>query len=311
MGNKIIVGMAVNPEIYFSYNMQDGQQKHKLIDFEINLSGTSGNIATALASLGHRSTLFGLIGFNGTPEDLLIKNFNPKDFDFLKLEVLDNSSLSLIPDDSVNESVVVGRRGSVLESKFQETLDFVKNLPESSYKILTGTLPHEVDLGINFLGHGGCKIFTPNRSLCQSGLLKDVLPFVDILIQNLDEHYDLMKNLNLTEISQIHNYGPTGPYLYIVTDEERGGIFSFKGQTSRFDAFHFPGKKFPTGAGDWFLSSLVSKFLAFEESPNYLNFEEIQESINFASKIAGIKVTFAGATKGPNKQEILGYLSIR
>jgi len=299
---QIFVGLSVNPEIYFSYDRSDGQQKHRLLDFAINLSGTSGNVAAALFSLGQKSILFGLIGTNGRQEDSMIKGLKPKGFKFVRLEALESTSLSFIPNDS-EESIVVGRRGAIIPDLIPKALSHIKNLPQKSCRVLTGLLPVELELGISFLDVvPGWRFFTPNRALCKDkeSLIK-ILPFVDVLVSNLDEHYDIMKSLKLEEISKIHNFGTQ---FIVVTDEERGGFYSFKGKTGRFNAKIFIDDGYPTGAGDWFLSGLITRCREIKVSPKDLNELQLTEVLDFATTVAGLKVTMLGGTNGPKRNEL-------
>ncbi|MFN4181387.1 MAG: carbohydrate kinase family protein, partial [Candidatus Paceibacteria bacterium] len=173
----------------------------------------------------------------------------------------------------------------------------------NSWRILTGILPAEVELGINFFGtQKSVNILTPNSSLCKDGEnLNRLLNRTQMLVSNLDEHCDMMDSLNLAEISKIHKHGPK---LVIVTDEERGGFFSLRGQTGRFHAKAFPGESYPTGAGDWFLSGLVAWYREMSITPENISLEALNDAIEFATTVAGKKVLMPGGTRGPLRSEI-------
>ncbi len=254
---KMIVGLSVNAEIVFSYDGTSNQPKNKLLSFKIHLSGTSGNVATALHQFGHETQLIGMVGIDGSAEDKLLESLVQHEFDFRKLPVLDKSSIALLPIDNVNEPRIVGRRGAVIRNLIPQTIKELEAV-SGTWKIATGTLPDEVELAIALLGNNkGYRSLNPNKLLCQSKLpLIAILKYADLLILSTDEYRNVKETLHLKNPSDIHSYGPT---LVIVTDEDRPGWYSLRGNLGRFEPKVFTDKPFPVGAGDWFHSSFISK----------------------------------------------------
>ncbi len=295
-----VVGLAVNPEFAFTYDKNDGQSKHPLTDFSVSLSGTSGDVAIGLHQLGERPLLIGAVGNNGSIEDRLIPHL-VQEFPFVQIPVLEHSSIAVFPNDGTGNPEIAGRRGMIIPKLIGKAKNLIKNqlngLDAETWRIATGLLPREVELGIELLGNSiGYRSLNPNRYLCQSDLIKTVMEHTDLFIVNWSEYIDTMRTLEIEEISKMHNFGPS---LIVVTDEMRGGIYSFKGETGSFDAKVFPGPVFPPGSGDWFHVGLIKKVTELVKPIQELVVKEVEEALDFAALVAGKKVHIAGASKGP------------
>lgn len=295
-----VVGLAVNPEFAFTYDKNDGQSKHPLTDFSVSLSGTSGDVAIGLHQLGERPLLIGAVGNNGSIEDRLIPHL-VQEFPFVQIPVLEHSSVAVFPNDGTSNPEIAGRRGLIIPEMIEEAKKVLTSqlevLNPETWRIATGLLPREMELGLVLLGNeAGYRSLNPNRYLCQDELIKSAMSHSDLFIVNWSEYIDTMRTLDIEEISKMHNFGPS---LIVVTDEVRGGIYSFKGETGSFNAKVFPGPVFPPGSGDWFHVGLVKKITELVRPIQDLSITDVEEALAFAALVAGKKVHMAGASKGP------------
>ncbi|MCR4327910.1 MAG: carbohydrate kinase family protein [Patescibacteria group bacterium] len=305
----VVVGFSVNPEVVAVYDSSGGGEKLPLKEIRVDLSGSAADVAIAVNKLGQRSLLFGFKGpENGDAGALLKSAVHKAGVDFVPLEVLNSTSIAVLPVDEAHPLHVVGRKGDVCPEKIKSGLARMKNTLSKSigaWRVATGLRCSEKEFAQSLFSEEGCignRVFSPNRAFCdlkeREGLF-ELIKKVDLLIMNRYEY----AGCAVSTPAEIHRMGPA---VLIVTEDAQGGFYSMNGSIRRFEAIHYPCERaYPTGAGDWFLGGLLSELIAKNiREVSELTEGALQECLLFAAKVAGKKVTIPGSSRGPSRSEI-------
>ena len=301
---KALVGFSVNTELSAIFDGRTQLEKAPLQSINARIGGTSANVATAIQKLGGEIKLLTLIGINDDfPTHILNYVLEKCDISHKDFKLLDQSHIALLPDDGIQRKKSFGLKGKIDDSKMDSVLAEIDK-EDSLWRIATGVRVEEYKL-VEFLfnKHVGFRSLNPRMELIRNKqIFKILLKNTDLLICNMAE----FEACEVTSPSSLHEYGPS---LVIVTDEEKGGIFSLKSfKAERFHANKsYIGKKTPiytTGAGDWFNGAFTAMCQDYGKPFNELSYKKLIEFINFAARVAGKKVTIEGSSNGPSKEEL-------
>lgn len=312
-----VVGFSVNPEIVFEYDSSMGDEKLPLLNWQIKLSGTSGDVAIALKKLECRSSLIGAIGINDAGRVLLECAIDKAGINFQALKVLNETSIAFLPVDRLGTVRVIGKRGGLLDEKGitnsilkLRSLMTHSEIGNTTFRVATGIRPSEYHLVNEFFSEDaqGRRVLNPNREFLKSEnreLFQALLEKTDFLIFGEAEYGEC----NGYQLSDFHT---DTTKLIVLTMAENGGRYSLiekpksQAHIGTFDPIVYPAEKiFSPGAGDWFLAGLLSQFIKRNVSINELNESMLQEDLKFAARVAGKKVTMPGAGNGPSYTELL------
>jgi len=295
---RYVVGFSVNPEVVAEFDTNMGDEKLPLLDFRVDLSGSSADVAIALRNMGRSPLLIGVVGAKEGDEDLLLRAALKRSaVPFHGLNLLDRTSMALLPVDRSGKSRVVGRRGNVLPELMSEAESSAASCvadPET-FRIATGVRSCEARL-VHAMFRGsapGYRVLNPNIALCkEKEVFLRLLRETDMLVVNEHEHQEM----GMPHPSELHDFGVA---TVLVTRAIRGGYCSHQGVGVHYDAVVYPdAKTYLPGAGDWFLGGLLSTFdgALNDASPAFM-----KEALCFAATVAGKKVTMSGAGNGPTK----------
>ena len=301
-----LVGCSVNLEFVYGTDGSNQEEKGVLDFFEILLSGTSANVATAIDFLKILDKKIKLLALTSESNDSITNNLDfllkTSPVSFTEYKILDKVSIGVTSDNKISRPNVNGKRGNIDESKIEETA--AKILKEfGKWRIATSTRREGVLLAEALLNDKpGHRILNPGKSL-----LEDKQKFIsllgktDMLIMN-EKEFDLCNGI--AEVSDLHQYGPE---IIIITKGEFGGLFSKRGEKlEKYQPFRgFPSEKsYQTGAGDWFTGGLVVRWDELDRTVYSITLEELRECIFFASKVAAKKITMLGGPNGPTRADI-------
>ena len=304
MKKEALVGFSVNTEISIVFDGKNQLEKAPLQTIHARIGGTSANVAIAIQKLGGESKLLALVGINNDFSthalNYVLDSCKIPHTDF---RILDNSHIAVLPDDGIQRNRSLGLKGVIDDSKIGSVLSDIEK-ETSLWRIATGVRPEEYQfVECLFNKHIGFRSLNPRMQLVKNkSVFKNLLKNTDLLIFNMAE----FEACEVVSPSSLHQYGPS---LIIVTDEEKGGIWSHKNfSPKRFQAnTSYIGKKTvinTTGAGDWFHGAFIFMCQANGVAFNDLKEKELSEFINFAARVAGKKVTIEGSSNGPTMSEL-------
>ena len=314
-----VVGVSVNSE--FELIVKDTLGPKKELDMSLCPcpSGSSGNTDGAIRILGGNSHLLGLVEVNYGQEEealesLLLKRVvKQSGASFTPIPVLSNTNIAAIPIVEGKNGEVWGKKGQVVPSTVPQALQILAG-PEigigpQTFVTITGLRIAEMLFAEALLSQAqpGFRVLNAKEYFCASRVFKKILSLVDLLVLNRREF-----QATGVGIRGLHDLGPK---VIVVTDAEYGGMFSI--MTNNFpigynhpisvgySPVYFPGGKYETGAGDWFLGALISELIRLEKSVNAIGWKEFLEVVNFSARVAGKKVTIPGGGNGPSRLELL------
>lgn len=304
MKNSAIVGFSANAELVFHYDRMSTAEKGKLEQYDVALGGTSANVARVITKLGQKAKLLALTGVGNDAESNSLRFvLDQYQVPYEEFKILNKSHFSILPIDGLPKPKIFGEKGKIQEEFLDKVIQSIENRDET-WRIATAIRPEEMSLVKTlFNKHEGYRTLNPHMTLISNeDCFKEVLLRTDMLIVSSDE-FDAC---NVASIEHIHEFGP---HLVVVTQDERGGIFSIKGlRPEKFlpcTSYIREGMNvYGPGAGDWFSGGLHTYFLENERSIFDLSLSKIKDAINFAAKVAGKKVTMPGATNGPGKEDL-------
>jgi hypothetical protein len=305
-----VVGVSVNSE--FELVVKDASGSKKELDMSLCPcpSGSSGNTNGAIRRLGGNSHLVGLVEVNydqeeETLESLLLKRvIKQGGVSFTPVPVLSKTNVAAIPIIKGINGEVWGKKGKIIHSMVPSALQILKGpsvrIGPNTFSVVTGLRKVELPFAKALLDRteAGFRVLNAKATLCAiSREFKKILKLVDLLVLNRREFEETGM-----ELSELYDCGPK---LTIVTDDSDGGMFSFGRYEERlFKPVCFPGGKFETGAGDWFLGALISEFIRLKKSTKTIELGEFENAINFAARVAGKKITIPGGGNGPSRHQL-------
>lgn len=321
---RVEIGFSVNPEIRVVYDRTSEEEKAPLLDFTCDLGGTSSNVARALANMGIPSRIYALTGFE---DDLHTHNFryalkhSHNNISTEEFNILEKGHMAIVPVDGVKKtSQVFGYKGKIQIDKMESCVNTIKmNNKKCVWKVATGVRPPEVSLVKALFDESyGYRYLNPRIDLIkEKKVLFDLLQQTDILVINQAEFDACMNYPELNSMSEISEKFTIS--LVVVTKGEDGGKFYLSNEMTSIAGKDYPihgkynacldyieeGKGFyPTGTGDWFGGALLSIIIKSNKSIYEITEEEIWMAINFASRIAGKKVTMPGPNNGPKESDL-------
>lgn len=303
MNNNAVVGFSVNPELELVVRDTSGPKK-VLRSMSFCLSGASGNVAMALKKLGGHPHLLGLVtaGHQETLADKLLGEvIRQSKMPFTSIRVLAQTNVCVIPVIGQTNGVLWGKRNRIVHSAVPKALrDLARpKIGQHTFTIITSLRAVEIVFAKALLARtqDGFRVLNANGIFCERKEFKKILSLVDLLVLNQREFSETGMNL-----SELHNCGPK---IVVVTHDKEGGMFSFHfGHHSQFKPVDFPGGKFETGAGDWFLGALVSELIRLRKSVATVTPEQFQKVVDFAARVAGKKITMSGGGNGPTRSQL-------
>jgi sugar/nucleoside kinase (ribokinase family) len=298
------VGFSVNTELSITADWRNQTEKLLGKDIDFRIGGTSVNVSVAMQTFGGSgsSKILALVGNDDS--EFTTRNLN---FELQKLNIphvlypiLEKSHFAFSPvNGETQKKISIGYKGKINCSDIKPILSDIKK-QTGLWRIATGVRPEEaIFIECLFDKSPGCRSLNPRDILAEDKqVFPSLLKKTDLLIFNMEE-------FNACEVASISDFHKLGPVLVIVTDGKKGGIFSHRNfGVERYQATNYVPEDAPTytiGAGDWFHASFVA--MARENNKPYseLSHEELLEFINFASKVAGKKVTMNGSINGPTR----------
>ena len=302
---EAVVGFSVNPELELAVENTLGPKK-VLKRMNCCVSGSSGNVKMALNKLGGRSHLFGLVaaGPDTFADKLLGEAIDRRGVAITPLRVLAETNICVIPIMGNMNGVAWGKRNRIVQSAVPKALQRLTRVIDivvgtRTFSVITSLRSVEAVFATTLLARTspGFRVLNAKDSLCSRREFKEILPLVDLLVLNQREFEETGM-----EISELHKCGPR---IVVVTHDRKGGMFSLNsGHQSRFKRVDFPGGRFETGAGDWFLGALVSELIRLRESVLTIKPRQFHRMIDFAARVAGKKITMPGGGNGPTRSQL-------
>jgi sugar/nucleoside kinase (ribokinase family) len=127
--------------------------------------------------------------------------------------------------------------------------------------------------------------------------IETLLPYVDILIPSSEFILGLTKKSDIKEAMR-EVYNKYNPKVFAVTDGKNGGYYYENGEIIHYDAFCVETLD-SNGAGDTFHGAFLVA---------YLDGKSVMECCEYASLVAGYKVSHKGARTYPLSKEIIDGL---
>ena len=311
---EIAVGFSLNPELVVEYdgNQTPPNAKLKILSTNVQVSGSSANVAIALHKLGRWPHLFGLVGaYGGRVEDVLLKHvLQSLRFGWTPIRALDRTGFALLRVNRANPSEkVMGRRGEVLKDRLEEGCDLIRRseVRDSVIRVATGVRVSEVPLVLELFERGQT-ILTPNVELLNHPEeFHRLLARTSVLVWNENEAIQYFKSQGRKKTNRSHLHSK-GARIVITTLGNRGGKIWVEGWAECL----FPAQK-PTerilstqGAGDWFLAGFITAILESGEKISSLVKppENLTDWCVFGAKVAAKKLSFLGSGQGPSRGDI-------
>ena len=312
---EIAVGFSLNPELVVEYdgNQPPPNAKLKILSTNVQVSGSSANVAIALHNLGRKPHLFGLVGAHGGHvEDVLLKHvLQSLNFEWTPIRVLDRTSFALLRVDRSNPSEkVMGRRGEVLKDRLEEECDLIRRngeIRDSVIRVATGVRVSEVPLALELFERGQT-ILTPNAELLNHPEeFHRLLARTSVLVWNENEASQYFKSQGMKKTNRFHLHSG-GARIVITTLGDRGGKIWVEGWAEcLFPAQKLTGRILSTqGAGDWFLAGFITAILESGEKISSLVKppDNLADWCVFGAKVAAKKLSFLGSGQGPSRGDI-------
>lgn len=307
MFKNISIGFSVNPEITLSVSENAGQKGY-LNNLEINLSGSSTNVATCLKNMGYNTNLLVPVEKGGSDLSKIMDIALDKcGLNHTKMNLLSKSSVAVFPVNEIGDSKIYGKKG-VIEDDFpliQKAKSDI-DLLTPGWRIATGVDKNFFELTEHFFSkeeNFSRRILGPHHTVCDNPLIMErLLRKSDMLILNKYEFSKMNSSLR-----EVHNLGVS---LVIITDGENGGMFSFLNRNNiarvgKWDSvLPSEGPVYTIGAGDWFHGAFLSYLFKEVSSVKKPTFKLIKQACNFAAKVASKKIKIQGGSSGPTFEEL-------
>lgn len=236
-----ICGFAANAEVVGVFDSSTPDEKMKLSDFRIDLSGTSADVALALNKLRQDPLLLGLTAKSEREAEAALLKFSLESsgLAYELIPTLDRTSIAFLPADKAGRSRVAGRRGIVQAESLGHAHARVRALCESypkAWRIATGVRAEEVMLVTELFVKGiGRRVLMPGWQLQQEEYRRELdllVQHADLLVVNEEEYRRCKKSLAMR---------PPDTVL-VVTQGVSGGWFSRGNDSGVYDALQYPGR---------------------------------------------------------------------
>ncbi len=302
---RIVTGPSVNPEQLFYFNsLEHGDKKTMTRPSELLLAGSSANVLHAVRKHGGDGLLVGFVSAHDTllVDVMLREALKTANMAFEPLHVLDGTNIAVIQiDENGHSPIILCQTHKVLPHKVsgaEADIDML-SLDKDAYGVATGIRPGQEFFAIRLFERilPGRRILNFNKGLGSSEHMHEVIRGADMVVVNELE----LQKIGLTP-NEVHRIGPK---VVIVTEAEKGGVVSVGGSKERFEAVTFEGScTSNTGAGDWFLGTLVWWLEKNALTVHDLNLLRLKEGVSLAAKVAGKKITMPGGANGPSISEL-------
>ncbi|OHA23215.1 MAG: hypothetical protein A3G52_04850 [Candidatus Taylorbacteria bacterium RIFCSPLOWO2_12_FULL_43_20] len=303
--HKVVVGFSVNPEFEINVGGDAKEPKKTLRRFSGRLSGSSGNVAIALQTLGVSPRLLGLVGVSPVHENSWEGKFfdelvRSSGFSFWGIPALQRTNIAAIPVVNEKNGEVWGRRNGVLRHAIRPALRMLESFGSNkqAFAVVTSLRGGELPFATSLLAatQEGYRVLNAKDTLCRRPGFVRLLRIVDVVVLNRQEF--AATNMSYDAIHR------RGPKIVVVTHDKDGGYCSFCGKIFSFAPHSFKGGVFETGAGDWFLGALVAELIRHEENAASCSMNQFRDIIDFSAKVAGKKITMSGGSNGPTRVQL-------
>lgn len=250
-------------------------------EFKINFGGKGANEAVAIARLGAKPVLFGMVGDDLYSKENL-KNLKKQKVDTSHIESLSGvsgGSAGIMLDNDTNSIIVIGGANMKVDSSYLER--HKQNLLDCDIFCLQLEIPFgTVDEVINLLYENGkTVIFNPSPITKLKKSLLDKCQYVIV---------------NEVEIKELPNYKDNEQLLKaykgrLILTCGADGVYFYDDGVKHVPAAKIKDVKDTTGAGDTFLGAFAVAIS--KEMP-------LKDAILFANNCAGLKTTKYGAQTG-------------
>ncbi|MES2223389.1 MAG: hypothetical protein V4469_00485 [Patescibacteria group bacterium] len=304
----IVIGCSVNPELLIK-TIGSSAEKPLLESVEADFTGSSVTAGRAALALNLEVKTFGLVGPNNSLASLLLSHaLNGNGKHVHCLEVLDETSLAVIPHDSASKErvKVFGMKGRIVPEKVgpacEELRQLVADCDGDSIVALTGFREEERPFADVMLSRfpKGNRVLIPRPEFCPKLMESGLLGEIDCLVVNEQEFIHIGRSL-----SEIVN---NGPRIVVVTNGSNGGTCFFEGGVEwQYNSHRLTDRESP-GTGDWFLGAVLAFMDYHRLSFSTVTHNEFHQAVKFAAMVAGHKATMPGAKNGPPPAKILELL---
>ena len=302
MSSPIIVFGSINMDLVVYSDKQPAKGETILGNsFETFQGGKGANQAVAVSRLGFPVSLIGKVG-NDVFGDELLENLNSEQVQTSMVERHEGPSgvafIYVFEETSENQIIVIS--GSNEQVKSNQISD--KELSASDVLISQLEVPtSEIeDLFIRAKNTGTYRILNTAPALKIS---KNLIHESDLLVMNESELENLtertVKSQNADSIGQaIKDLNLSTTQSIVVTLGSKG-VYVHASQKGQFIDGHKVEALDTTGSGDCFIGALASQ---------YLESNDLLESVNFANKAAALSVMKRGASSSmPTLEEVVNF----
>ena len=302
MSSPIIVFGSINMDLVVYTDKQPAKGETILGNsFETFQGGKGANQAVAVSRLGLPVSLIGKVGNDVFGEELL-ENLNSEQVDTSMVERYEGPSgvafIYVFEETSENQIIVIS--GSNEQVKSNQMSD--KELNASDVLISQLEVPpSEIeDLFIRAKNTGTYRILNTAPALKIS---KNLMHESDLLVMNESELENLtertVERQNADSIGQaIRDLNLSATQSIVVTLGSKG-VYIHANQKGQFIDGHKVEALDTTGSGDCFIGALASQ---------YLESNDLLDSVNFANKAAALSVMKRGASSSmPTLEEVVNF----
>ena len=302
MSSPIIVFGSINMDLVVYSDKQPAEGETILGNsFDTFQGGKGANQAVAVSRLGIPVSLIGKVGTDVFGDELL-ENLNSEQVDTSMVARYEGSSgvafIYVFEETSENQIIVISGSNELVQSSQ------ISEKELSASDILISQLeipPSEIeDLFIRAKKSGIYKILNTAPALKIS---KNLIRETDLLVMNESELENLtertVERQNVDSIGQaIKDLNLSTTQSIVVTLGSKG-VYVHANQKGEFIEGHKVEALDTTGSGDCFIGALASQYL---ESNNLL------DSVNFANKAAALSVMKRGASASmPTLEEVVNF----
>ena len=302
MSSPIIVFGSINMDLVVYSDKQPAKGETILGNsFDTFQGGKGANQAVAVSKLGMPVSLIGKVGTDVFGDELL-ENLNSEQVDTSMVVRYEGSSgvafIYVFEETSENQIIVISGANEQVKS------NQISDMELTASDILISQLevpPSEIeDLFIRAKKSGTYRILNTAPSLKIS---KNLIRETDLLVMNESELENLteitVQKQNVDSIVQaINDLHPSTNQSVVVTLGSKG-VYVYTNQKGQFIEGHKVEAVDTTGSGDCFIGALANQ---------YLESNDLLDSVNFANKAAALSVMKRGASASmPTLEEVVNF----